>query len=53
MKPKAAAKPKITEADRHKRFVAMAREVEADKSPASFDQAFARVTKAKAKPSKR
>lgn len=39
-KPK---KPKLTDAERHKRFVEMAREVEADEAPSSFDRAFARV----------
>ena len=40
-------KPKLTDADRHKRFVAMAREVEASDSPKSFNRAFARVVKSK------
>jgi hypothetical protein len=39
------AKPKLTDAERHKRFVAMAREVEASQSPKAFDKAFKRVTK--------
>jgi hypothetical protein len=42
-----AAKPKLTDAERHKRFIEMAREVEADDSPKSFDRAFARVVKRK------
>lgn len=42
-KPK---KPKLTDAERHKRFVAMAREVEASESPEAFDKAFKRVTSA-------
>jgi hypothetical protein len=47
MPAKAATKrkSKLTDAERHKRFVAMAREVEADESPKSFDGAFKRVTK--------
>lgn len=36
-------KPKLTDAERHKRFVEMAREVEADESPQAFDRAFMRV----------
>jgi hypothetical protein len=36
--------PKLTDAERHKRFVAMAREVEASESPKAFDKAFKRVT---------
>ena len=42
MKPK--AKPKLTDAERHKRFVEMAREVEASESPKAFEKAFKRVT---------
>lgn len=38
-------KPKLTDAERHKRFVAMAREVEASESPKAFERAFKRVTK--------
>ena len=36
-------KPKLTDAERHKRFVEMAREVEASESPEAFDKAFKRV----------
>lgn len=32
--------PKLTDADRHKRFVAMAREVGASGSPKAFERAF-------------
>jgi hypothetical protein len=39
-------KPKLTDAERHKRFVAMAREVEASDSPADFDRAFKKVVPA-------
>jgi hypothetical protein len=42
-KPKAAHKPKLTDAERHRRFVDMAHEVEADESPESFDIAFDKV----------
>jgi hypothetical protein len=38
-----AKKPKLTDAERHKRFLAMAREVEADERPVAFDKAFKRV----------
>ena len=41
--PKAKPKPKLTDADRHKRFVAMAREVGASDDPKAFDKAFKRV----------
>jgi hypothetical protein len=37
------AVPKLTDAERHKRFVAMAREVEASDSPKAFDRAFKSV----------
>ena len=45
MARKAASKrkPKLTDAERHKRFVAMAREVAADERPEAFDRAFKRV----------
>jgi hypothetical protein len=33
-------KPKLTDAERHKRFVAMAREVAASDDPKDFDKAF-------------
>jgi hypothetical protein len=46
-KPKRKAKPKLTAADRHKRFVAMAHEVEVDERPQAFDQAFSSVTRLK------
>jgi hypothetical protein len=41
-------KPPLTDAERHKRFKDMAREVEADDKPEAFDRAFGRVTKGKA-----
>lgn len=40
---KPTSKPKLTDAERHKRFVDMAHEVQADESPESFDRAFDRV----------
>jgi hypothetical protein len=45
---KANPKRKLTTKERHKRFVDMARAVEADESPESFDRAFDRISKAKA-----
>ena len=51
--PKSASsrpkKPPLTEAERHKRFIETAREVEAEEDPDAFDRAFSRVT-AKPKP---
>lgn len=41
-------KPKLTDAERHARFVAMAREIGVDESPEAFDKAFERVTAAPA-----
>lgn len=42
---KKPAKPKLTDIERHKRFVEMAREVEASESPKAFDRAFKQVTR--------
>jgi hypothetical protein len=42
---KAKTVKKLTDAQRHKRFVAMAREVEASESPRAFDRAFAKIVK--------
>lgn len=44
MERKAERKPKLTDAERHKRFVEMAREVEASDDPKDFDKAFKKVT---------
>jgi hypothetical protein len=41
-KPK---KPKLTDAERHARFVETAREVEVDESPEAFDRAFDKVVR--------
>jgi hypothetical protein len=38
-------KPKLTDAERHKRFVAMAKEVGASEDPKDFEQAFEKVVK--------
>jgi hypothetical protein len=44
---KTKAKPKLTDAERHKRFVAMAHEVGASGDPKDFDKAFKKVAVAK------
>lgn len=44
-----AKKPALTDAERHKRFKDMARELGADKTPSAFDRAFTKVV-AKPKP---
>lgn len=43
MAPKKEKKTKLTDAERHKRFVEMAREVEASDSPKAFGKAFKRI----------
>lgn len=50
MPTKPKAKPKLTDAERHKRFVAMARQVGASDDPKAFDKAFRKVA---AKPAKK
>jgi len=40
---KSARKPKLTDAERQKRFVEMAREVGASDDPKDFDKAFKKV----------
>ena len=45
------AKPKLTDAERHARFVETAREIGVDESPEAFDRAFDRVVKSKDRPS--
>jgi hypothetical protein len=47
--PKTKEKPKLTDAERHKRFVEMARQVGASDDPKAFDKAFKQVTAPKAK----
>ena len=49
MARKSASRPKLTDAERHKRFVEMAREVEAEGSKEDFDRAFKAVAKEKLK----
>jgi hypothetical protein len=43
MPRKPERKPKLTDAERHKRFVDMAREVEASDDPKDFDKAFDKI----------
>jgi hypothetical protein len=43
MARKAEPKPKLTDAERHKRFVDMAREVEASNDPKDFERAFTAI----------
>jgi hypothetical protein len=43
--PKRTPRPKLTDAERHARFVQTAREVGVDESPEAFDRAFERVTR--------
>ncbi len=44
------SKPKLTDAERHKRFVAMAKELKASDDPKGFDKAFKKVAPTKRKP---
>lgn len=50
---KVVPKPKLTDEERHKRFVDMAREVEASEDPKDFDRAFEKVARPKEKPEKK
>jgi hypothetical protein len=43
MARKTAPKPKLTDPERHKRFVEMAHKVGASEDPKDFDKAFKRV----------
>jgi hypothetical protein len=54
MTRKSVPKPKgkLTDAERFKRFVDMAREVEASPDPKDFEKAFKKVTGAKKRPHK-
>lgn len=47
MARKSSSKPKLTDAERHKRFLDMAREVEASENPKDFDLAFKKVVERK------
>lgn len=46
MKAKTASKPKLTDVERHKRFVEMAHEVGASNDPKDFEKAFKKVVSA-------
>jgi hypothetical protein len=50
MSRKPERKPKLTDAERHKRFVAMAREVEASPDAKDFERAFKKVIGSPSKP---
>jgi hypothetical protein len=52
MTRKPIAKPKLTDAERHKRFLEVARKVEASNDPADFDKALKKVAAPKAQPPK-
>jgi hypothetical protein len=52
MKTKTDKQPKLTDTERHKRFVGMAKEVEASDDPKDFDKAFEIVTSKKTKAAK-
>lgn len=47
MPRKPQAKSKLTDAERHKRFVDMARKVQASDDPKDFDKAFKKVARRK------
>jgi hypothetical protein len=47
MARKSEPKRKLTDAERHKRFVEMAREVEASDDPKDFERAFKKIVPAK------
>lgn len=47
MTPQPKPKPKLTDAERHKRFVDMARQVGATDDPKAFDKAFKKVARPK------
>lgn len=44
--------PKLTDAERHKRFLAMAREVEGSEKPEDFDKAFESIMAPEVPPSR-
>lgn len=44
MADKPPKKPKLTDAERHERFVKVAREADASEDPEDFEKAFKRVT---------
>lgn len=44
MSKKTATKPKLTDTERHKRFVEMAKQVGASDDPKDFEKAFKKIT---------
>jgi len=52
-KPAPKRLPKLTDAERHKRFLETAREVEASEDPKDFDRAFDKVVTPKPPETKR
>jgi hypothetical protein len=50
MTSKPKREPKLTDEERHERFLKMAEEVEASDDPDAFDQAFQAVARPSAKP---
>jgi hypothetical protein len=53
MREKSRQKPKLTDAERHKRFVETAREVGASDKAEDFEKAFKKVTTTRSKESRR
>jgi hypothetical protein len=51
MSRKAASKTKLTDAERHKRFVEMAKQVGASDDAKDFDRAFEKIAKPPSRPS--
>jgi len=47
---KISGKPKLTDAERHKRFVEVAKKIGASEKTADFDEAFSKLTTKRAKP---
>ncbi len=52
-KPRREAKPKLTDTERHRRFVDMAHEIGADENPEAFDRAFESIVMPKERPASR
>jgi len=52
-RPQPKRLPKLTDAERHKRFLETAREVEASEDPKDFDLAFDKVVSPKKPPTSR
>lgn len=53
MATKSAKKPRLTDAERRKRFIDMAREVEASDDPKDFDKAFKKAVQPRKPKSRR